>query len=1007
MAKTIQGEQIIEDNHLANAIDQGEKLIAVYKELDAVVIKFATDTKKAAKATGTETAEGIQKITKALSASNEAKNASIQIDNQIIKAEAKLKSLDTERARSLAKTNLEIQRQNKANKEAAILASKTSTEYEKQSVKLNQLRIRLKHLVLTEGEGSKATQKLRRSVQQLDRRLKRADATAGQFQRSVGNYGRAVARVGSIMKGFGATMLAAFSITAIRSFVSGSIEAFRVQEKAVAKVEQAIKSTGGAARRTGEQLQKMASDLQQNTLFGDEQILNQVTAQLLTFTNIAGTQFDRTQKVALDLATVLDGDLKSASIQLGKALNDPVANLSALSRSGIQFSTEQKKTIKSLVETNRLADAQNVILTELERQYGGQAEAAAKVDGGVTQMSNAFGDFKEVVGKVIIGGLKPIIKSLKEFFANVKEEDVKNFISQIKLFGKALFSLLAITKTYSISIAVAAKAQKLFGNSLIKNTKAAGPWGVALGLVVVAVISLWKELTKADLATEKLNKRTEAINENLDKEVVKLDGVRRKLLKTTPASKERGDVLKEINETYGTTLTNLKDEAEFLDQVAEAYRNVTAEIRNRISTEVITQELIDLNLELRKVRREQRKVGEGGVVYNVLNDAIVDLRTEISKSEKDLAALESQQDSFGQSAERSEKTVSDQTNALDAMAESAKKAGKEIDKLSKKLDQSAIEEELRFKSLQQREKDKQDQIKENIKILADAEEERQKEIERQFAELEKSDKARRDREKKAEAERLARLKKFRDESLDIIKSITDGIAKEIDKRNELLQSEIKDRQDEISRLEAERRAGSADAAIAVKAEKVAIAKAKLEIESLEKKKRNLLIVTTALEKASQNIGSGDPNPFASASASIQDFLSKLPKFYTGTPGTIGEALGKTGTRDGHIIRADDNEMILNKKKVDSLRASGLSTTDQITQAAMAHQNNALSGRAMKASIPSVLNIDKLIDKQDSIIEAVKDIKIVHSHTDPITGRETVIDGKTVTIIDHKPKKIVI
>ena len=156
-----------------------------------------------------------------------------------------------------------------------------------------------------------------------------------------------------------------------------SVKAFDAQAKAIAQVEQGLKSTSGQVGFTSAELQKMASDLQTKTLFGDEVILKDATAQLLTFTNIAGDNFARTQKVALDLATRLDGALKSASIQLGKALNDPVANLSALSRSGIQFSADKKEVIKSLAETGQLAEAQGVILEELERQYGGSAEAAA------------------------------------------------------------------------------------------------------------------------------------------------------------------------------------------------------------------------------------------------------------------------------------------------------------------------------------------------------------------------------------------------------------------------------------------------------------------------------------------------------------------------------------------------------------------------------------------------------------------------------------------------------
>ncbi len=196
----------------------------------------------------------------------------------------------------------------------------------------------------------------------------------------------------------------------LAAFAGASIRAFDKQQKAIAQVEQGLKTTGGQVGRTSQQLQKMASDLQSKTLFGDEVILRDATAQLLTFTNITGKQFDRTQQAALDLATRLDGDLKSASIQLGKALNDPVANLSALSRSGIQFSADQKQVINSLVETGKLAEAQTIILNELEKQYGGSAAAAAKAGaGGLKQLQNSFGDLMEDIGGLLIPVLNKLV----------------------------------------------------------------------------------------------------------------------------------------------------------------------------------------------------------------------------------------------------------------------------------------------------------------------------------------------------------------------------------------------------------------------------------------------------------------------------------------------------------------------------------------------------------------------------------------------------------------------
>jgi len=231
---------------------------------------------------------------------------------------------------------------------------------------------------------------------------KELDKGLGKAMREMKNFGKHTKQLGKNLS---------MSVTAPLAIMGAtSVQAFRVQAKAIAQVEAGLKSTGNQVGYTSKQLQQMASDLQSKTLFGDEQILQDATAQLLTFTNISGDNFARTQQAALDLATRLDGDLKGASIQLGKALNDPVANLSALSRSGIQFSDEQKEVIKSMAETGRLAEAQTLILDELNKQYGGSAEAAAEADGGFTQLANSFGDLQEQFGAILVDILRPLVE---------------------------------------------------------------------------------------------------------------------------------------------------------------------------------------------------------------------------------------------------------------------------------------------------------------------------------------------------------------------------------------------------------------------------------------------------------------------------------------------------------------------------------------------------------------------------------------------------------------------
>ena len=318
-----------------------------------------------------------------------------------------------------------------------------------------------------------------------------------------------------------------------------SMRAFDEQAKAIAQVEAGLKSTGNAVGFTSKQLQQMASDLQNKTIFGDEEILKGATAQLLTFTNIAGDNFARTQAVALDLATRLDGDLKSASIQLGKALNDPVANLTALSRAGIQFSDDQKEVIKSLAETGQLAEAQTIILDELEKQYGGSAEAAAKAGmGPFKQLQNTIGDISEEFGRLINEFLAPIIpkiQSLAKSFATLSDRQKKVLLTVAAIAAAAGPIVLFASALFKARIAMAA----------LNMVMAANPIGavVAGTLLLVGALATLKASQKTTREeTEKFIIRTQELDK--EQQILALNTRRRALetelaqLKTAKAAEE-------------------------------------------------------------------------------------------------------------------------------------------------------------------------------------------------------------------------------------------------------------------------------------------------------------------------------------------------------------------------------------------------------------------------------------------------------------------------------------
>lgn len=188
------------------------------------------------------------------------------------------------------------------------------------------------------------------------------------------------------------------------------IELAKRQIMAEARLAAVIRATGGAAGFTAAELQGMASNLQQITTYGDEAIL-EMQAILATFRQIRGDNFERATRAALDLTAVMGGDLKSAALQLGKALEDPTIGLTALRRSGVSFTEQQQEQIKALVEQNQLFEAQVIILTEVEAQLGGVAEALAQTDPGrLEQINNELGDMKEQIGTRLL----PIVVEFKE-----------------------------------------------------------------------------------------------------------------------------------------------------------------------------------------------------------------------------------------------------------------------------------------------------------------------------------------------------------------------------------------------------------------------------------------------------------------------------------------------------------------------------------------------------------------------------------------------------------------
>jgi len=280
---------------------------------------------------------------------------------------------------------------------------------------------------MPEQELGKAKFKLELSMDKFVRNLKDAQGkirvSSSGMTKSLEKVRMTIARIRNASLLFKFTMAATFY--AITRVVSSTTKAFIEQEAAQRQIEARVRSTGFAAGMTSRELREMAAGFQKVTTYGDEAVLS-LQGILLTFTNIGHDVLPGAVEAALNMSTVLGQDLKSSALMLGKALNDPILGITALSRAGVQFTQQQKELIKNLVMTGRTLDAQKMILREFEKEMGGAARAARDTFGGRTQaLMNEYGDVLEKIGHLFLWIGAPAVETLTgvfELFNNILGE---------------------------------------------------------------------------------------------------------------------------------------------------------------------------------------------------------------------------------------------------------------------------------------------------------------------------------------------------------------------------------------------------------------------------------------------------------------------------------------------------------------------------------------------------------------------------------------------------------
>src|SRR5579859_6736452 len=315
------------------------------------------------------------------------------------------------------------------------------------------------------------------SQESLDRTSGKVEKAKGGFKSALEN---ALAFVGADAVFQGTSQAVGWVVSAVGDLVSAGMEANQVQAQTVA----GLKSTGDASGMTAQSVGDLADHLSNMTGISADTIQTSEN-MLLTFTNIGKNVFPQATQAVADLATKMANggipnmaQMQAASIQLGKALGDPAKGYAQLQRVGVTFTKQQIEQIKTLEKSGNMAGAQAVILKEMNKEFGGSADAAGQANGGMSVFTAQLENAKEKIGQAIIpiltmlmGAVQPLVSAFGQALPGALST-VQGWFSQIQPVIKAVgdgVQLLA-----NVAKDAFAPAFKQIGDAL---SKVQGPGG--------------------------------------------------------------------------------------------------------------------------------------------------------------------------------------------------------------------------------------------------------------------------------------------------------------------------------------------------------------------------------------------------------------------------------------------------------------------------------------------------------------------------------------------------
>lgn len=736
----------------------------------------------------------------------------------------------------------------------------------------------------------------------------------------------------------------------------------------------------------------------------------QIRTETAKINLLAASERATKAKIATEQAEIKAAQQKNKEIQVTTSVYDALRKkYNDLSRAQIELSVRGRengvvfKSIqKEALELRAALDKAEQGAGRFQRNVGNYASGFNGLNNSVNQLTREMPAFANSVqtGFMAISNNLPIFfdeltkinKANKELIANGQPT-----VSAIKQLGAAIFSvgsILSIGVTlltlygkelvdFVVQIFEGEKALKsiteaneAYNKSLNKTREEIA--NVTIDLKVQAGVLTKIEADKIknennrrkDINEEKTNRLTRlkalreelGLNEKLEYENTKLLLINKELFEAKAVENvvKYAKGLEEVNKLSKEEISAINEKYNLQGKILQIDGKDGSE-KDKVEK---IKELIDLTDRIRKLNIEDGKNEKQRAIEMALFEEETAIR-EVKKinatqKQKQELIIAIQKDTFNKLADIEEKSNKERDSAIKDDFKKTIEARQKIVTDNSDYELFLIEEKYK------KEKEKGENAnKDELNRLQDLIIERKKLIIQQKADEEKigknnteqlaiqnkanidKDKLRKEDTDKAKKAQDTQLK----EALDFSSKMLDAVAKAEQKLSDLrvagFEKQISDSEKNIETQRRLAERGLQNTLIEEEARKVQLDRQKEEEKRAEIKRQKAL----AFFKLFSQYAERDPNT-ALAKALSETVIAEAiaGSFYTGTEGnkTLGDMLGRTGTKDGHLILADDNERIFNP---DDTAKLGYLTNKEVADLAYKAQSGLLD-TAKYGAIPN-------------------------------------------------------